>query len=65
MKGENNMNLQKIIDQKDSAAKYMVKEITYICKNFEKRPPGSKGEEQACRYMAQVLKDDCGCEKVS
>ena len=58
------MDLKNLIAKKNEAAKYMVKEITYICKNFEKRPPGSKGEEQACRYMAQVLKDDCGCEKV-
>ncbi|MBR6635752.1 MAG: M28 family peptidase, partial [Clostridia bacterium] len=58
------MDWKKLIAKKNEAAKYMVKEITYICKNFEKRPPGSKGEEQACRYMAQVLKDDCGCEKV-
>ncbi len=59
------MHLQKLIDKKNEAAKYMVKEITYICKKFEKRAPGSKGEEQACRYMAKVLEKDCGCEKVS
>ncbi len=59
------MHLQKLIDKKSEAAKYMVKEITHICKNFEKRAPGTKGEEQACRYMADVLKNDCGCEKVS
>lgn len=57
------MNLQKIIDKKDAAAQYMVDEITYICKNFEKRDPGSKGEEQACEYMAKVLKEDCGCDR--
>lgn len=34
----------------------MLKEITHICKDFEKRAPGSKGEEQACVYMADVLK---------
>lgn len=57
------MNLQKIIDKKDAAAQYMVDEITYICKNFEKRDPGSKGEQQACEYMAEVLKKDCGCDR--
>ncbi len=57
------MNLQKIIDKKDAAAQYMLDEITYICKNFEKRGPGSKGEEQACEYMAKVLKEDCGCDR--
>lgn len=57
------MNLQKIIDKKDAAAQYMLDEITYICKNFEKRDPGSKGEHQACEYMAEVLKKDCGCDR--
>ena len=40
----------------------MIDEITHICKDFEKRDPGSKGEKQACEYMAEVLKKDCGCE---
>ncbi len=59
------MNLQKIMDKKDEAAKYMIDEITHICKTFEKRSPGSKGEKQSCEYMAEVLKKDCGCEKVT
>ncbi len=57
------MNLQSIIDRKKEAAKYMVSEITHICKDFEKREPGSKGEQQACEYMADVLKNECGCER--
>jgi hypothetical protein len=56
------MDLKKIIDKKDEAAKYMVDEITHIIKTFDKRDPGSKGEKQACEYMADVLKKDCGCE---
>lgn len=58
------MDLKKIIDKKDEAAKYMLDEITYIIKHFEKRDPGSKGEKQACEYMADVLKKDCGCDRV-
>lgn len=58
------MELKKIIDKKDEAAKYMLEEITYIIKNFEKRDPGSKGEKQACEYMAETLKKDCGCDRV-
>ena len=58
------MNLQSIIDKKKEAAEYMVSEITHICKDFEKRDPGSKGEQQACEYMADVLKNECGCERV-
>ena len=33
------MDLNKIIERKDSAAQYMVDEITYICKNLDKRSP--------------------------
>lgn len=57
------MNLQSIVDKKKEAAEYMVSEITHICKDFEKRDPGSKGEQQACEYMADVLKNECGCER--
>lgn len=57
------MDLGKIIEKKRDAAKYMVKEITYICKNIEKRSSGSPGEKKACEYMAEVLKKDCGCER--
>ena len=55
------MDFTNIYEKKNAYAKYMVKEITYIIKKFEKRAPGSKGEEQACEYMADVLKK-LGCE---
>ncbi len=58
------MNLKGIIEKKDKMADYMVEEIGYIIKNFEKRDSGSKGEKQACDYMAKVLEKDCGCEDV-
>lgn len=57
------MDLGKIIEKKRESAEYMVKEITYICKNIEKRAPGSEGEKKSCEYMADVLKKDCGCER--
>ncbi|MBQ6119993.1 MAG: hypothetical protein IJK98_12220, partial [Clostridia bacterium] len=57
------MDLKSLINKKDEAAKYMLKEITYICKNLGKRDPGSEGEKKACEYMAKVLKEDCGCER--
>ena len=55
------MDLKKVIDKKDSAAQFMIDEITHICTKFEKRGPGSKGEQQACEYMAEQLKE-LGCE---
>lgn len=58
------MLLSRLIEKKEAIAQYMVNEITYICKNMEKRPPGSEGEKQASEYLAKVLKDDCGCERV-
>ncbi|HAS38569.1 MAG TPA: hypothetical protein DCS04_08270 [Ruminococcaceae bacterium] len=57
------MDLERIIEKKYDAAKYMVKEITHICTKIEKRDPGSIGEKKACEYMAKVLKEDCGCER--
>ena len=57
------MELKKIIDKKDEAVQYMVDEITHICKTFEKRGPGSKGEQQACEYAAEQMKE-YGCDRV-
>ncbi len=57
------MDLKKIIDKKDSAAQYMIDEITYICNKFEKRGPGDKGEQQACEYAAEQMKE-YGCDNV-
>ena len=57
------MNLQKLIDKKDAAAKYMIDEITYICNTFEKRGPGDYGEKQACDYAAEQMKE-YGCDRV-
>lgn len=59
------MNLSSVIDNQKKYADYIVKEITYICKNLGKRDPGSEGEKQACEYMAKVLKEDCGADRVS
>lgn len=58
------MDLKKIIDQKSSAAKYMIDETTHVIKTCGKRDPGSEGEKKSCEYMAEVLKKDCGCEDV-
>ena len=58
------MDFKKIIEQKDSAAKYIIDEITHIIKTCGKRDPGSEGEKKSCEYMADVLKNECGCEDV-
>ena len=42
------MDLKNIINKKGEYADYMLKEITHICKDMDKRDPGSKGEKQAC-----------------
>ena len=57
------MDLKKIIDQKDKYAQYMVDEITHICTKFEKRGPGDYGEQQACEYAAEQMKE-YGCDNV-
>ncbi len=53
----------KLIEKKAESAQYMIDEITHICKDMPKRDPGSEGEKVACQYMADVLKNDCGCER--
>jgi len=57
------MNLSSIIEKKDKYTKYIVDDITYICKNLGKRAPGSEGEKKACEYMAKELKG-FGCDRV-
>ena len=59
------MNLEKLRQNKQQSAQYMIDEITHICKDMPKRGPGSEGEKIACEYMAEVLKNDCGCERVA
>lgn len=56
-------DFKKLIDNKAESAQYMIDEITHICKDLPKRGPGDEGEKLACEYMADVLKNDCGCER--
>ena len=58
------MDLSNLIKNKKASAQYMIDEITHICKNMPKRDPGSEGEIIACEYMADVLRNDCGFERV-
>ena len=55
--------LQSLIDNKAQSAQFMCDEIAHICNDMPKRDPGSVGEKMACEYMADYLKNDCGCEK--
>ncbi len=57
------MDLSKAIAKKNEYAQYMVDEITHICTKFEKRDPGSRGEQQACEYAAEQMKE-YGCDRV-
>lgn len=46
------------------AVSYMTQGITHICRNMKRRAPGSEGEREAGEYMANVLKNECGCAEV-
>ena len=46
------------------AAAYMTGEITHICRDMAKRSPGSEGEREAARYLAGILRRECGCKDV-
>lgn len=56
--------LQKLIDKKAQSADFMAKEIRHICEDMPKRDPGSLGEQMSCEYMADYMKNQCGCERV-
>ena len=56
-------DLSKIINNKDAHAQYMADEIKHVCTTMPKRDPGSEGERMACEYFADVLKNQCGCER--
>ena len=55
--------LQKLIDKKAQSADFMAREIAHICNDMPKRDPGSLGEKMACEYMADYMKNECGCER--
>lgn len=57
------MTIRDLIKDKDVAATEIIAEITHICKDFEKRSPGTKGEEQAAEYYKKVLLEECGCDE--
>ena len=46
------------------AVSYMIKGITHICRGRKKRAPGNEGEREAGEYMANILKNECGCTDV-
>ena len=56
-------DLSKIINNKEAHAQYMADEIKHVCTTMPKRDPGSEGERMACEYFADVLKNQCGCER--
>lgn len=56
------MNLQPLIDDQAKVADWMVEDITHVCKDFEKRSPGTRGEEQFCEYAADLCKNEYGCD---
>ncbi len=51
------MDLQKLRDNSDAQADYMMEEITTIIKTCGKRLPGSDGEKNAVDYMANAVKE--------
>ena len=54
-----------LINNSSDAVSYMVNEIAHICRDMKKRAPGTEGEREAAEYMAEVLRNDCGCDEVT
>lgn len=57
------MTIRDLIKTKDQAAENIMEDITYIIQTYEKRSPGTRGEEQACEHYAEAMKK-CGCDRV-
>ena len=57
-------NDSSLLSGSKQAVDYMVREITHICRNMKKRAPGSEGEREAAEYMADILKNECGCSDI-
>ena len=55
---------QTLQEQRKQAVSYMLREITHICTQMKKRAPGSVGEHEAAEYLAERLKQECGCSDV-
>ena len=58
------MDLKQLIDRSEATAEWIAAQITHICSAIPPREPGTQGEEEAARYLAGVLKDEAGCERV-
>ena len=56
--------MEKLLGDSRVAVAYMTEEIAHICRDMEKRAPGSAGERRAGAHLAQVLREDCGCRDV-
>ena len=56
--------MERLYQNSRQAVSFMVREITHICRDMEKRAPGSEGERRAGEYMAEVLEKECGCTDV-
>lgn len=53
------MGFDAMKDNRAESAKFMVDEITNVCKECGKRAPGSEGEKKAVEYMGNQLKPYC------
>ena len=59
------MNVMDVLCKNSTqAVSYMMNGITQICRGMKRRAPGSEGEREAGEYMADVLKNECGCARV-
>ena len=60
---DNHMKISNLQLNSKKAVKYISSEIAHICRDMEKRSPGSRGERKAAEYMAKVLRDQGGCKE--
>lgn len=60
-----NSIFDRLLARSSQSIAYMTEEITHICRDMKQRGAGSAGEHEAADYMAEILREECGCDSVT
>jgi len=56
-----NNRFKSAMDSRKESVRFIIGEISHVCQNLKPRAPGSEGEREAAQYMAELLREKCGC----
>ncbi|HPZ00893.1 MAG TPA: hypothetical protein PLS28_05440, partial [Clostridiales bacterium] len=57
------MKLEKLINERETAAQWMIDDIKKVCTTLPKRDPGSEGELAAAEYFKDLCVNEYGCDE--